>query len=94
MDEGVDPTKMCQTLVDKVAQSKQLQAVTDPDILVLFESWLDELEVEVAHYRATHPDAGVDEVAKRLGLSQKGASFLLAKLAREKDKEEAADSGA
>jgi len=43
MDEGVDPTKMCQSLVDKVAQSKLLSAVSDPAILFLFESWLDEL---------------------------------------------------
>ena len=44
MGEGVDPTQMCQSLVDKVAQSKQLMAITDPEILVLFEDWLEELE--------------------------------------------------
>jgi len=47
MGEGVDPTQMCQSLVDKVAQSKQLMAITDPEILVLFEDWLEELEGEV-----------------------------------------------
>ena len=35
---------MCQKLVDRVAQSKQLMAVADPGLLVLFEDWLDELE--------------------------------------------------
>jgi hypothetical protein len=44
MGEGVDPTQMCQTLVDKVAQSQQLMAITDPDLLVLFEDWFEELE--------------------------------------------------
>ncbi len=48
MDEGVDPSQMCQSLVDKVSQSKQLMAITDPEILVLFEDWLEELEKEVA----------------------------------------------
>ena len=38
---------MCQKLVDRVAQSRQLMAVADPELLVLFEDWLDELENEV-----------------------------------------------
>ena len=47
MGEGVDPTQMCQSLVDKVAQSEQLLAIADPELLVLFEDWLEELEAEV-----------------------------------------------
>ncbi len=38
---------MCQKLVNRVAQSRQLMAVADPELLVLFEDWLDELENEV-----------------------------------------------
>ena len=38
---------MCQRLVDKVAQSRQLMAMTDPDLLVLFEDWFEELEEEI-----------------------------------------------
>ena len=84
MDEGVDPTSMCQSLVHKVAQSKQLMAVADPDILILFESWLDELEEEVLNFLKTNQDAGPRELAKNLGISVSGASFLLAKLTRNK----------
>lgn len=84
MDEGVDPTSMCQSLVHKVAQSKQLMAVTDPDILVLFESWLDELEEEVLHFLKTNQDAGPLDLAENLGISKSGASFLLTKLTRNK----------
>ena len=47
MDEGVDPTKMCQSLVEKIAQSRQLSAVAGSEVLVLFENWLEELESEV-----------------------------------------------
>jgi hypothetical protein len=83
MGEGVDPTHMCQSLVHKVAQSKQLMAVTDPDILVLFESWLDELEDEVAAYLRQHPKGDAADLANNLGLSKSGADFLLAKLRRE-----------
>ncbi len=85
MGEGVDPTHMCQNLVHKVAQSKQLMAVTDPDILVLFESWLDELEDEVAVYLKKHPQGTAEDLADNLGLSKRGADFLLAKLQRQKE---------
>ena len=84
MDEGVDPTKMCQSLVDKVARSRQLMTVTDPDILALFESWLDELEHEVLSLIKRQPEATPLELAEQLGLSKSGAAFLIAKLQREK----------
>jgi len=83
MDEGVDPTQMCQSLVHKVAQSRQLMAITDPSILVLFESWLDELEEEVVAFLRKNPAADIVDLSKNLGLSRSGAGFLLAKLRRE-----------
>jgi hypothetical protein len=83
MGEGVDPTQMCQSLVDKVAQSKQLMAITHPDLLVLFESWLDELEEVVAAYLLDHPTADAETLVDKLGLSLRGATFLLSKLQRE-----------
>jgi len=85
MGEGVDPTKMCQSLMDKVTQSKQLRAVTDPDLLVLFEDWLEELEGEVAAYQKQHPESDAAELSDHLGLSRSGAAFLVAKLRRENE---------
>jgi predicted HTH transcriptional regulator len=82
MDEGVDPTSMCQSLVHKVAQSKQLMAVADPDILILFESWLDELEEEVLSFLKANQNVAPRELAENLGISESGASFLLAKLTK------------
>lgn len=84
MGEGVDPTQMCQTLVDKVAQSKQLMAITDPDLLVLFEDWIEELEDEVTSLNEKHGPLEASELAKRIGLSLRGARFLLSKLERAK----------
>jgi hypothetical protein len=84
MGEGVDPTQMCQTLVDKVAQSRQLMAITDPDLLVLFEDWFEELEDEVASLTEKHGPLEAAELAKRIGLSLRGAKFLLSKLERAK----------
>jgi hypothetical protein len=82
MDEGVDPTKMCESLVDKVAQSKQLMAVAHPEILKLFENWLEELEDEVIRY-ASGRDLDPVSLAEATGLSRSGATFLIAKLTRE-----------
>jgi CRP-like cAMP-binding protein len=82
MGEGVDPTQMCQSLVDKVAQSKQLLAITDPDLLVLFEDWFEELEEEVITLAGSSPLTAT-ELAEKTGLSVRGATFLLSKLKRE-----------
>jgi len=82
MGEGVDPTQMCRSLVDKVVQSEQLRAIADPDLLVLFEDWLEELEAEVVELIKTHGPLDNRALADKLGLSIRGATFLLSKLAR------------
>ncbi len=83
MGEGVDPTQMCQNLVDKVTQSKQLSAVADPEVLVLFESWLEELENEVVTFLKKSKSVEPVDLAEGLGLSRSGADFLITKLKRE-----------
>lgn len=84
MDEGVDPKDMCQSLVNKVTQSEQLKAVADPDILALFEDWLEELEREVVSFAAKNEPEDAEVLGEKLGISRAGASFLIAKLKREK----------
>jgi hypothetical protein len=83
MGEGVDPTQMCQSLVDKVAQSDQLKAITDPDLLMLFEDWLEELEGEVLSLFDAQAPLDEQELARKLGVSSRGANFLISKLKRE-----------
>ena len=83
MGEGVDPTQMCQSLVDKVAQSEQLMAITDPDLLALFEDWLEELEVEVLSMIKKYGLEDEQNLANKLGLSSRGVTFLVSKLQRE-----------
>ncbi|MFH0727212.1 MAG: hypothetical protein V2B19_12835 [Pseudomonadota bacterium] len=83
MGEGVDPTQMCQSLVDKVAQSKQLMAMTDPDLLVLFEDWFEELEAEIISLIKEQGPVDPGGLAEKTGLSLRGATFLLSKLNRE-----------
>jgi len=82
MGEGVDPTQMCQSLVDKVARSEQLLAIAESDVLALFEDWLDELEAETEALIKTHGPLDDKTLAEKLGLSRKGAAFLLSKLER------------
>jgi hypothetical protein len=74
---------MCQKLVDRVAQSRQLMAVADPELLVLFEDWLDELENEVILLAQEHSPLGPAKLAQKLGLSERGATFLISKLSSE-----------
>ena len=69
--------------MEKLARSQQLRAVTDPQILVLFEDWLDELEAEVISFVRRTGSIEHYEIARGLGLSRSGAKFLLAKLERE-----------
>ena len=83
MDEGVDPTNVCQGLMEKLARSEQLRTVADPDILALFEDWLDELEEEVISFVSKTGSLHHGDLARELGLSWAGAKFLLAKLERE-----------
>jgi predicted transcriptional regulator len=82
---------MCQRLVDRVAQSRQLMAVANPDLLVLFEDWLDELELEVISLFKKQGNLNPAGLAQELGLSQRGATFLISKLEREKKLSEAKD---
>lgn len=74
---------MCQRLVDRVAQSRQLMAVADPDLLILFEDWLDELENEVVLLAKEQGPVSPADLARKLGLSERGATFLLSKLSGE-----------
>jgi hypothetical protein len=83
MDEGVDPKDMCRSLMDKVAQSEQLMAVADPDVLVLFEDWLEELEDEVVSIAQQTGSKDAKVIGEKLGVSHSGASFLITKLKRE-----------
>ena len=83
MDEGVDPTDMCQSMVDTVARSKQLTAVAEPEILSLFEDWLEELDGEVVAFAKKTGSTSPSDLAKGCGLSRSGAEFLITKLKRE-----------
>ena len=80
MGAGVDPTQMCRRLVDKVGRWEQLFSVADPNLLVLFEDWLEALEEEVVTLVKEHGSADSDQISQKLGLSPAGAAFLLSKL--------------
>ncbi|RLB17822.1 MAG: hypothetical protein DRN37_02065 [Thermoplasmata archaeon] len=83
MDEGVDPTNVCQGVMEKLARSEQLRTVADPDILALFEDWLEELEEEVISFARKSASLHPEDLAEGLALSWSGAKFLLAKLRKE-----------
>jgi hypothetical protein len=74
---------MCQSLVDKVARSRQLTAIAEPELLILFEDWLEELEAEAIQAVKEGHARDTAELARRLKVSSKGANFLLSNLERE-----------
>jgi len=69
--------------MNKVAQSRQLQSVADPDVLVLFEDWLEELETEVVAIVKKTGTLEPRGLGEKIGASEAGASFLMTKLKRE-----------
>ena len=83
MGAGVDPTQMCRRLVDKVGRWEQLFALADPNLLVLFEDWLEALEEEVISLVKEQGSSDPEQVSRKLGLSPAGAAFLLTKLKQE-----------
>jgi len=58
-------------------------AVADPELLVMFEDWLDELENEVVSLAKEHGTLRPADLAQKLGLSEQGGTFLMSKLQRE-----------
>ncbi len=74
---------MCQSLVAKVAQSEQLQAVTAPEVLALFEDWMEELEREVLALVRQQGATEPVQLADELGLSRSGVAFIMTKLRNE-----------
>jgi hypothetical protein len=83
MDEGVDPTAMCRSLVEKISQSEQLRSVTDPEILILFEDWLEELGNEAVTVIERKGSVTPKDLSRELGLSESGSMFLITKLKRD-----------
>jgi DNA-binding Lrp family transcriptional regulator len=57
--------------------------VADPEILVLFEDWLEEIEMEVIRLVKTSASDTPESIAERAGLSRAGALFILSKLKKE-----------
>jgi predicted ArsR family transcriptional regulator len=49
----------------------------------LFEDWFEELEEEIVSLVNKHGPLNPEELAEKLGLSLRGATFLLSKLKRE-----------
>jgi len=74
---------MCQSLLGKVSRYHQLMAAADPEILLLFEEWLEALEEEMVSAARESASCDPGDLARKLGLTPGGVEFLLAKLRRE-----------
>lgn len=69
--------------MEKFTQSEQIRSVADPEILVLFEDWLEELENETVAIIKRRGSLAPADLSEELGLSESGAMFLITKLKRD-----------
>ncbi len=74
--------RMCRMLMEKMAESQQLQSAADPGVLVLFQDWLEKLEEEACEVVKRTGSASPIRLADELGLSESGGMFLIARLQR------------
>jgi hypothetical protein len=78
--EGIDPSRMCKTLMDKVADSEQLSSTADPGLLILFEDWLERLEEEIIELSRREGLTGASSVSRKLGLPKRTCELLIDRL--------------
>jgi len=83
MDEGVDPTSMCERLVLSMKQEAEIQTLAPPGIRLLFEDWMGQLENEVVTFLKGKKDRNPEVLAKEFKISVEGADFLMKKLGKE-----------
>jgi len=74
---------MCQSLVDRISRSRALNSIAEPELLPLFEDWLEELEKEFLRQVELSGSSDPALMARDLGVSIAGAQFLKAKLEQE-----------
>ncbi len=74
---------MCRSLLEKVTRADQLMQVAEPELLVLFEEWLEELAEEAAVVVKEMGAADPAALARRLKIPPSGTEFLINKLRRE-----------
>jgi DNA-binding transcriptional regulator YiaG len=67
-------------MVEKISQSEQLRSVSDPEILILFEDWLEELENEAIVLMRRQGNLNHKDLSRLLGISEAGSLFLISKL--------------
>ena len=67
-------------LMDKMAESEQLRSEADPEVLVLFQDWLERLEEEANEVVERTGSINPVRLANELGLSESGGIFLVARL--------------
>ncbi len=58
-------------------------SVAQPELLILFEDWLEEMENETISAVKRIGSKDPQDLAKELGVSGSGTTFLVAKLDRE-----------
>lgn len=83
MDEGVDPTSMCNRLISSMQQEAVLEALAPTAIRTLFEDWMTQLEKEVLTFVKGKRDVSPEVLAKEFNISLESGKYLVKRLKEE-----------
>jgi hypothetical protein len=83
MGEGFNPMEMCRGMVGSITKSAELATYATPELRVLFEEWLGQIEAEILEFLKGREAVTPEIVAEQFKLSKDSAVFLLSKMARE-----------
>lgn len=83
MGEGFNPMEMCRGMVGSITKSAEMATYATPELRMLFEEWMAQLEAEVLEFLKGREAVVPEDVAGHFKLSKESAIFLLSRLARE-----------
>lgn len=77
------PIEMRKRMIENFSNTNDLAAYATPELRLMFDEWLDEVQQEIIHIVEGKKITSAKEIATILKLSEKSVSFLLGKLAQE-----------
>jgi hypothetical protein len=79
---GEKPWDMCRKMMGNLGKSLDLAAYATPELHLLFEEWLKQVNEEILEFIATEGKADPDALAAKFKLGRDSIHFILGKLAQ------------
>lgn len=81
-EEGFNPMEMCKRMMSAISSAGELATFATPEIRMLFEEWVRQVDEEVLALLAENNELTPEEIAARLKISRESAVYFLSRLAR------------